>query len=111
MVPNILVIDNDFCIIYGHMMFYILQRCALIIDVILKRGRFLSTSVSRIIDSVSINFDAIMFQMLTDLSEIRVYIDQYNVYFGPIIFWKCSSQQATNIIGLHLPTASRNSQG
>ena len=44
----------DFCIIYGCIMFYILQKCALIIDVILKRGRFLSTSVSRNIHYVSI---------------------------------------------------------
>ena len=67
---------------------YILQKSALILDVILKKGRFLSTSVSRIIDSVSINFDAIIFQMLTDLSEIRVYIDKTTY----IYFWKYPSQ-------------------
>jgi len=82
--------QDQICIIHGHMLFYILQKCALIIDVVLKRDRFLSTIVSRIIDSVSItnelNFDAIMFQMLTDLSEIWIYIDQYNVYFDPIVF-------------------------
>ena len=37
---------------YSHMLFYILQKCALIIDVILKR--FLSTSVSRNINYVSV---------------------------------------------------------
>jgi len=46
------VYDN--CVIYGYMLFYIPQKCALIIDVILKRDKFLSTSVSRNIDFVSI---------------------------------------------------------
>ena len=77
-VPNISVIDNDICIIYGYMLFYILQKCALILDIILKRGRFLSTSVSRIVDSVSINFNAFIFRGYYD-------IDKYNVRFGPII--------------------------
>lgn len=85
-VPNISVIDNDFCIIYGHMLFYILQKNALIIDVILKR--FLSTSVSGNINYASLtdelNFH--MFQMLIELSETRVYIDRFNGYCGPIIF-------------------------
>ena len=93
-VRNLSVSDNDiFALFCGHMLFYILQKNALIMDVILKR--FLSASVSRNINYVSLtnelNFH--MFQMLVALSGTRAYIDQYNEYCGPITFYLVYKKQ------------------